>query len=175
MMLAAGVNSAFASLTQRSAQYGFEISFPEGWTTVPGATPRIVFAARSGIAPDSATCAVSAEDKPLTARATQAELNTLLQRPFGQAFWREVHRASGNLAFESDSVKTHPSGIVTQEAVVTFMAANETGSVRVKLLSTILIVPGVQYQITCGAREGTFETYRPAILATIDSFRRTLP
>jgi hypothetical protein len=152
---------------------GFEVSFPDGWktgrlTTLPGPHIAGVLEQEGG----RAVCVFGAEDVPQTKKLTQAKMNEDLRTPVGRDFWRNnVYRSLGDVKFESDGVREHPSGIVIQEAEVTANGPGAASAIRLRLTSALYATPGKTYNSTCSALPAAFESYRATFRAIVDSFR----
>jgi hypothetical protein len=152
---------------------GFEVVFPDGWktgrlTTITGPHIAGVLEQESG----RAVCVFGVQDVALTKKLTQAKMNADLRTPLGRDFWRNnVYGSLGDVKFESDGVREHPSGIVIQEAEVTANGPGAASAIRLRLSSALYATPGKTYNSTCSALPASFESYRATFRAIVDSFR----
>ena len=166
---------SFASLAVAAPlhddKYGFDITFPDGWTVLSPGEP-IIFA---GLSPDGASranCAATAQNVELTGGLTQSQLNEGLRNPFGKAFWEgSIFKSGTEIVIETDGVRDHPSGVVAQEAVASLDVGTAGVPSRARMVVTILITPGRTYSVTCATKVDHFDPYRTAFRKVADSLR----
>jgi hypothetical protein len=172
-LAAALVLSAPASAVQvhTNAKYGYKTIFPDGWTVATDkADPGSVFAISNDVT-TGANCGVTAIEEASTVNATQEQLNSQMRAPLGREFWRTTVFGSGEqVAFESDGVRIHPSGLIAQQAIAS-SAPKEAGGQRVKVIALLMLSPGLSFAMVCAAQDAGFETVRPTLKQVIDSFR----
>ena len=149
------------------------LTTPEGWiaTPTPGTKSIVILRPQDGTS--EASCAVSASRSDETKSASQLQVNEAFKEPFGRAFWKEVHADDREVLIEHQTARLHPSGMMSQEAVVAFIDPQNPAKGRIKLMTTLLFAPGYLYGIGCGSLESRFEANRQVFRKIEDSLRRT--
>ncbi|HAH09755.1 MAG TPA: hypothetical protein DCL48_06610 [Alphaproteobacteria bacterium] len=149
------------------------LTTPDGWIAKPTPGTKSVFILRPTDEKSEANCVVSASRSEETKSANQQQVNEAFKAPFGRDFWKEVHADDRDVLIEHQNARLHPSGMMSQEAVVAFIDPQNSAQGRIKLMTTLLFAPGYLYGIGCGSLESQFESYRTVFRQIEDSVRRT--
>lgn len=155
-------------------QWGFTIDYPAGWNVAQSPIGPVYVEAVPAAPETQVNCKTTAVKVPATEKMSQEDINKDVanEEIWSEDFWRKaVYGRFNNVEFESHSVRAHPSGIRTPEAVASYDDTTVTPMVRAKTRSVAFITPGATFSVSCNAAAEKFERYRQDFAAIIDSFR----
>lgn len=155
----------------RDDEFGFVISYPKGWVSVPPRGPNIRFSVNPPNGPGN--CNVMARSAPQAASLTQKELNVEIDAlPQDKESWAGYSGASLSSITLVESHRAKVRDVPALVATLEVRLENLEGKFTRKQMVAFTFTPGTVWSVNCGASTFSAEDARARFAQLEPTFKK---